>query len=404
MRDNGILKRPFQRRGVIRFAAGTMTAGLTLGATGAAAKTGADRPTAGGAKGRKPLIIDALGGISNVNLRMLPEGKSGDPAELDKGIDARALDDVHASGVSAVNITIGYVAGEMEPFEHSVREVGQWDALIRRKSGHLTKVLTAQDIRDAHISGKTGVILGFQNAAMMGDDASRVEIFANLGVRVIQLTYNIRNQIGDGSMVPENRGLTEFGREVVAQLNANNILVDLSHSGERTCLDALAASKVPIAITHSGCRAVTDLPRNKSDQELKMLADKGGVAGIYYMPFLATGRQALAADLVAHMEHAINVCGEDHVGIGSDGGVSAVDDMPAYRAMIRKEVAARRAAGIGAKGETADIVPMLPDLQGPDKYWKLADMLEARGHKAARIDKILGGNFLRLMDDVWTGA
>ncbi|WP_231862690.1 dipeptidase [Sphingorhabdus sp. M41] len=404
MRDNGILKRPFERRGVIQLAAGTMTAGLALGATGASAKAGADSPTAGGAKGRKPIIIDGLGGISNVNLRILPEEKSGDPAVPDKGIDARALEDVKASGMSAVNVTIGYVAGEMEPFEHSVREVGQWDALIRRNNDRLAKVLTAQDIRDAHGSGKAGVILGFQNAAMMGDDASRVEIFANLGVRVIQLTYNVRNQIGDGSMVSENRGLTEFGREVVAQLNANNILVDLSHSGERTCLDALAASKVPIAITHTGCRAVTDLPRNKSDQELKLLADKGGVAGMYYMPFLATGRQALAADLVAHMEHAINVCGEDHVGIGSDGGVSAVDDMSAYRAMIRKEVAARRAAGIGAKGETADIVPMLPDLQGPDKYWKLADMLESRGHKAARIDKILGGNFLRLMDDVWTGV
>ncbi|MEP2987450.1 MAG: membrane dipeptidase [Parasphingorhabdus sp.] len=392
------------RRHVLQFGAGAVAAGLTFGTTGYAAKASSDMSEAAIAKLRKPILIDALGGISNVNLRLQGGARSNLRERQDKGVDARALADLASSGLSAANITLGYVAGDMEPFEHSVREIGEWDALIRNQPDHLSKVLTAQDIRDAHQSGKCGIIFGFQNAAMMGDDAGRVKLFANLGVRVIQLTYNIRNQLGDGSMVPENQGLTDFGRAVVAQLNANNILVDLSHSGEQTCLDALAGSSKPIAITHTGCRAVTDLPRNKSDKELKLLADKGGVAGLYYMPFLASGRQAHSGDLIAHMEHAINICGEDHVGIGSDNGITAVDDMLAYRSEIRKEVAARRAAGIGAKGETADIVPMLPDLQGPSKYWKLADMLSARGHKAARIDKILGGNFLRLMDDIWTGV
>lgn len=392
------------RRRILQAGAGVLTVGAMSGSIQAIASAGKSTPSIAGTRGRKPIIIDALGGISNVNLRMQPDDLSRAVMRNEKGVDVRALADLIASGMTATNVTIGFVAGDMEPFEHSVREVAQWDALITRNSDNLIKVLGAQDIREAHDSGKTGIILGFQNAAMMGDDESRVQIFGDLGVRVIQLTYNIRNQLGDGSMVPENRGLTQFGRDVLEQLNAHNILVDLSHSGEQTCLDALAASRTPISITHTGCRAVTDLPRNKTDQELRLLADKGGVAGMYYMPFLATGRQAMAVDLVMHMEHAINVCGEDHVGIGSDGGVTAVDDMPAYRTEIRKEVAARSAAGIGAKGETADIVPMLPDIQGPDKFWKLADMLESRGHPPARIDKILGGNFLRLMDDVWSGA
>lgn len=404
MRNRPISAKPIQRRRLLQLGAGALTAGAMLGPKQAMALANDVGSSQASARTRKPIIIDALGGISNVNLRMEPNDQARAAMRNEKGIDARALADVKASGMSATNVTIGFVAGDMEPFEHSVREVAQWDALIRRNSGNLIKVLDAQDIRDAHAAGKTGVILGFQNAAMMGDDASRVEIFGDLGVRVIQLTYNIRNQLGDGSMVPENRGLTGFGRDVLAQLNSKNILVDLSHSGEQTCLDALAASQTPISITHTGCRAVTDLPRNKTDEELRLLADKGGVAGMYYMPFLATGRQAMASDLIMHMEHAIHICGEDHVGIGSDGGVTAVDDMPAYRAEIRKEVAARRAAGIGAKGETADIVPMLPDIQGPEKFWKLADLLEARGHPAARIDKILGGNFLRLMDDVWAGV
>lgn len=357
-----------------------------------------------GIRQRRPLILDALGGISNVNLRLGNSGDTNLRKRQDKGVDDRAFADLSISGLSAVNLTLGYVAGENEPFEYSVSEIGAWDALIRKHPNRLLKVLTTQDIAEAHETGRCGIIYGFQNGAMMGNNADRVAVFGNLGVRVIQLTYNGPNQLGDGSMVLDNRGLTPFGREIVDQLNKHNILIDLSHSGEQTCLDALAYSKKPLAITHTGCRALTDLPRNKTDQELRLLADKGGVAGIYYMPFLAKGRQAMAEDLVDHLEHAIDICGEDHVGIGSDNGISAVDDMPAYRTEIRKEVAARRAAGIGATGETVDIVPMLPDLQGPNKYWKLADILSARGHKSARIDKILGGNFFRLMAEIWTGA
>jgi membrane dipeptidase len=178
-------------------------------------------------------------------------------------------------------------------------------------------------------------------------------------------------------------------------------MVDLSHSGEQICLDAVSASAKPIAITHTGCRALVDLPRNKSDRELRAVAEKGGFVGMYFMPFLAAGRQPMAADLVAHIEHAVKVCGEDHVGIGTDGTVCAIDDMPDYMRALEKEVQQRRAAGISAPGERADIVTFLPDLQGPDKFHKLADLLAKRGHSASRIDKILGLNFLRFAGDVW---
>ncbi|KQV79231.1 peptidase M19 [Massilia sp. Root351] len=347
------------------------------------------------ARVRRPIIIDALGGIDNPNR---PQADQDAPNAI--AIDARSLQDARTAGLSAFNMTIGFVFGKHDPYEQSVREVAAWDAFLRR-NGALLKVHGAADIRRAHQQGRTGVILGFQNAAMMGKDARRVETFANLGVRVIQLTYNGPNQLGDGAMAPENRGLTPFGREVVQALNRHRVLVDLSHSGERICLDAIAASSQPVAITHTGCRAVADLPRNKTDRELRMVADKGGFVGIYFMPFLAIGRQPMAADLVAHLEHAINVCGEDHVGIGTDGNVSGIDDMPAYMRGLEKEVAQRRASGIGATGERADIVTFLPDLQGPDKFWKLADLLAKRGHSASRIDKILGLNFLRTAGGVW---
>src|SRR5204862_82401 len=145
---------------------------------------------------------------------------------------------------------------------------------------------SAADIRRAKAEKKVGLLYGFQNCAMLGKDATRVDVFADLGVRVFQLTYNPANLLGDGSMAPENRGLTPFGREVIARLNDRRVMVDLSHSGERTCLDAARASRAPISINHTGCRALTDLPRNKTDAELRLVAERGGFVGIYFMPFL----------------------------------------------------------------------------------------------------------------------
>jgi len=337
------------------------------------------------------IVVNALGGLNDPNHPEAPR-----PV-----MTPRILADARASGTTAVNATIGYVAGPMEPFQHSVAECAQWDRLIREHDKGLLKVLTAADIARAKRDKKIGVILGFQNAAMMGDDASRVDIFADLGVRIVQLTYNLRNQLGDGSIVPEGRGLTPFGREVVERLNANRLMVDLSHSGRQICLDAARASKQPISINHTGCRALTDLPRNKTDEELRLVAERGGFVGIYFMPFLNLSGHARAVDVVAHIEHALKVCGEDHVGIGTDGGTTPIDDLELYKVALRKEHEDRKAKGIAAPGERADTHPFVDDLRGRDQFRKLHRLLAERGHKPARLEKILGGNFVRYAKDVW---
>jgi len=352
------------------------------------------------------IVLNNLGGLSDPNMRLRNYNKkkeTGNPVAGRKGmaISARALEDAIDSGMTAVNMTLGYVAGDMDPFIYSVQEIANWNRRIRRYDDKLMKIWSAADIRRAKDEGKVGIIMGFQNAAMMGDDASRAETFAGLGVKIIQLTYNVRNQIGDGSMEVENQGLSEFGREVVASLNEARVAVDLSHSGEQTCLDAIRASKTPICISHTGCRALANLPRNKSDEELRLVAEKGGVVGIYFMPFLKEDSFPTADDVVAHIEHAINVCGEDHVGIGTDGGTTGVDDLEAYRAVIDDEIRRRQAAGISAKGEKPGVVPFIPDIQGPGQFQQLADMLYARGHNSARIEKILGLNFLRYYEGIW---
>ncbi len=273
--------------------------------------------------------------------------------------------------------------------------------MIRRNPRDLLKVLSVADIRRARAENKIGLIYGFQNAAQMGDDATRADIFANLGVRVIQLTYNVRNQLGDGSIVPEGRGLTPFGHQVVERLNANRVMVDLSHSGRQICLDAARASSQPISINHTGCRALADLPRNKTDEELRLVAEKGGFIGIYFMPFLNLSGHPTAVDVIAHIEHAIKVCGEDHVGIGTDGGTTPVDDLDAYKIALTREVEDRKAKGISAPGERDDTHPFVDDLRGPDQFRKLYRLLAARGHKPARIEKILGANFMRYATEVW---
>ena len=339
-------------------------------------------------------VINALGGLGNPNSR---DGKR------QAAFEPRTLADAHASGVTAINVTLGYVSGPDDPFESSVRDIGQWDAAIRAFPKDVKKVLSARDILTARDEQKIGLIYGFQNAAMIGSDIQRVEIFANLGVRVVQLTYNPANGLGDGSMASENRGITPFGREVIGALNAQNLMVDLSHSGQQTCLDAARASTRPISINHTGCRALVDLPRNKTDEELRLVASRGGFVGIYFMPFLNLSGHAMAQDVVSHIDHAVNICGEDHVGIGTDGDITPIDDLTAYQTRLAEEIAERRAAGISAQGERPDTYPFVVDLRGPDQFRKLQALLRSRGYSTGRIEKVLGGNFLRFAEDVWRG-
>ena len=222
---------------------------------------------------------------------------------------------------------------------------------------------------------------------MMGQDASRVDVFANLGVRIIQLTYNNANQLGDGSMAPENRGLTSFGHDVVERLNANRVMVDLSHSGQQICLDAARASKQPISINHTGCRALTDLPRNKTGRGIAAgAAEKGGFVGIYFMPFLSLSGHATAADVVAHIEHAFErLRGEDHVGIGTDGGTTPDRRSGGLqgRALQGSTTTAWPRAS-PAPGERADTHPFVDDLSRARTSSASSGRLACwRGHKPA---------------------
>ena len=349
-------------------------------------------------------IVNALGALENPNASAETAGKLLQSGE-DMVVDARAVADAKASGLAAVTITLGYVLGDLPPYPHTLHELDVWDAHLAAHADDLLHVRTAADIRAAHAQGRVGVIYGFQNAVAVGTDPraldERVAGFGARGVRVIQLTYNQANHLGDGAMAPGDRGLSDFGRQTVEALNEHRIMVDLSHSGERTCLEATRTSIAPVSINHTGCRALTDLPRNKTDEELRLVAERGGFVGVYFMPFLNPTGHATAADVVAHIRHAVDVCGEDAVGIGTDGSATPVDDLDAYRADLAAHVAERARAGVGAAGERADTYPFVLDLRGVEQFRTLIRLLEQAGYREERIAKIMGGNFLGYAERVW---
>jgi membrane dipeptidase len=307
-----------------------------------------------------------------------------------------------ASGITAVNVTIsGGGPTGAAAFESTVRNVAFVERELAAHPDAFMQVRTVADIRRARETNRVGLINGFQDATMLEGDLSRIDVFYDLGVRIIQLTYNVRNLVGDGCLEPGNAGLSGFGRAVVGRMNELGMLVDLSHCGRRTTTDAISASTKPVAATHSGCAALAELPRNKTDEQLKLLADKGGVVGIYTMPFLRMSGQPTGADFVRHVEHAIQVCGEDHVGVGSDNSITPLELTPVFRAEHADFVRARRRMGIGAPGEDENVFNYVPELNTPRRMEQIADLLAARGHSSARIEKVLGQNWLRLFGEVW---
>jgi membrane dipeptidase len=303
---------------------------------------------------------------------------------------------IRESGVMAIKATLG---GAMGDFAMAVADIAATDQLIEKKPDLFFQIRTAADFDRARNEKKLGVIYSFESANMLEDKIERVETFRGLGVRVMQLTYNRRTPLGVGCLDGETDGLTDLGRQAIAKMNQLGVALDLSHSNTKTTADGIAASTKPPLITHAGCRAVYQHPRNKEDRELKALADKGGVIGIYMLPYLtASPKQPMLGDYLQHLEHALKVCGEDHVGVGSDVPFFQVDDHDL--AEMKQAAEKRKADGIAAPGE--DRPTYIPDLNTTRKMELIADALLRRGHKTAVVEKILGANFRRVFGEIWT--
>jgi membrane dipeptidase len=236
---------------------------------------------------------------------------------------------------------------------------------------------------------------------MLGGKLENFVVFRDLGVRVMQLSYNRRSPFAAGVMEPDAGGLTPLGREAVTQMNRLGIAIDLSHANPATTTDVLQLSSRPPVMTHTGAAAVHAHPRTKTDEQLRALAAKGGVIGIFDLPYLtASPRQPTVGDYMEHLEHVLNVAGADHVGIGSDVDIAPFDTSPQGMAEFQKESEARRQAGVAAPEE--DRPTYVEGLNSPHRLEIIADQLLKRGHSATVAEKILGHNFARVFAEIWT--
>ena len=299
---------------------------------------------------------------------------------------------LRAGSVTAMNATTVIWEG----FQAAMDNTAAWLRRFHDRPEELAQVRSSGDILRAKEEGRVGVILGWQNTSPIENDLDRLALFHALGMRIMQLTYNERNLLGNGCYERTDDGLSNFGMDAVREMNRLGILIDLSHVGDRTTLDAAEVSQAPVACTHANARSFFDHPRNKTDDALKLIAQGGGVIGANaFPPFFPKGFDATVSDYVDAIEDLVERVGVDHVGLGTD----YTQDQP-------REFFDWIFSQQGTKPRPNP--PVFPDpalhpvgMETPDKLSSVARELASRGYDGESIAKVLGGNWLRLFRRVW---
>ncbi len=302
-----------------------------------------------------------------------------------------------ASGTTAINATLV----TWENFQQTLGYIVDWQDIFRERSAQIIQVMSVDDILKAKQDGKVGVILGWQNSTPIENDLRRIELFRSLGVLIMQLTFHERNFIGNGCLERGDAGLSNFGIDAVHEMNRMGILIDLSHCGERTTLNAIEMSSKPVACTHANAQSFHMHPRNKTDEALKLLAERGGVVGATaFNMFLPGGRESTIENFVDAIDDLVQRIGIEHVGFGTD---FTQDQPQEFWDYIGAQQGTKLPSTFydGPEGY-AELAHAPKGLETPDKIPALTDSLLARGYKPADITLILGGNWLRLFREVWT--
>ena len=300
------------------------------------------------------------------------------------------FNDMHKGGLTAANCTCSI----WESFADTMRNIAQWECWFTDNADLITPVRTTADIRRAKEEGKTGIILGFQNTAAVEDQVGYIQLFKELGVGIVQITYNTQNLVGAGCYEPRDSGLSGFGHEVVAEMNRVGILCDLSHVGAVTSRDVILASKRPTAYTHVLPAALKPHPRNKSDEEIRFIVEHGGLVGVtMFPPFLAKGNASTVEDYVLAIDYVIRIAGEDNVGIGTDFTQDQDDAFFEY-------ICHDKGYGWRVTGPLGDVVNPA-GLRTIGDFPNLTSAMERAGWPETKIRKIMGENWLRLLAEVW---
>jgi membrane dipeptidase len=299
------------------------------------------------------------------------------------------FEDMRRGGLTGANCTCSVWEG----FHGTMANIGQWNRWFREFDDLIVKARTTGDIQRAKDQGKTAVVLGFQNTSAFEDRLEFIEIFKDSGIGIVQMTYNTQNLVGSGCYESTDSGLSDFGREVVAEMNRVGMLCDLSHVGSVTSRDVIEASHKPVAYSHCLPAGLKAHPRNKSDEELRFIAENGGFIGVtMFPPFLRRGPESSVDDYIEAMDYVINIAGEDCVGIGTD--FTQGHGEPFFNWITRDKGYARRLTEFG-------------EIKFPDGFSSIGDFpnvttaMERAGWNETRICKVLGLNWLRLLDEAW---
>jgi membrane dipeptidase len=299
------------------------------------------------------------------------------------------FEDMRRGGLTAANCTCCV----WENFRDSMANVARWKGHFRDHADLITQVFTTADIHRAKREAKTGIILGWQNISGIEDQIPFLVLFKALGVGIIQMAYNTQNLVGTGCYEKHDGGLSEFGHDVVAEMNRVGILCDLSHVGPKTSEDVIRASKKPVAYSHCLPAGLKQHPRNKSDEQIRFIAERGGFVGVtMFPPFLKRGPQSTIDDYVEAIEYCLDIAGEDQVGIGTDFTQGYGREF--FDWITHDKGYGRKLTDFG-------------DVINPEGIRTIGDMpnltaaMEKRGWKEGRIRKVMGENWVRLLKDVW---
>jgi len=311
--------------------------------------------------------------------------------------------DLRAGGIDALNITVCHFEAD---FAEACGEVARWRGILADPDTPWMQIETAADFDAARGAGKIGLIMGWQNSRPIADEPDRLYFFRRLGLRIMQLTYNFRNALGDGCLEPEEAGLTLLGRQAVGIMNELGIAIDLSHVGQRTMLDAIECSTQPVLVTHANARALANLERNKTDDIIRAVAQNGGVIGAsIYGPMCwdqDPKRKPTIDDYLRHVDYIAELAGPEHIGFGTDLATGAN-----YPKMASERGHWRRWEGINRFNRTfGEDIPAryLSDCNKHSDLPKVTEALVVRGWSEDHIRGYLGGNYRRVLDQVWSAG
>lgn len=297
--------------------------------------------------------------------------------------------EMRRSGLTAANCTCSVWEG----FEETVQNIARWNGWFREYSDEIVKAQSVEDIVRAKKDGKTAIILGMQNTTAFEDQIGYVEILKNLGIGIAQMTYNTQNWVGSGCYEGRDSGLSDFGREVVAEMNRVGMLCDLSHVGPKTSRDVIDTSGKPVAYSHCLPAGLKEHPRNKTDDELRYIVEKGGFVGVtMFPPFLPKGPQSNIDDYVYAIDYVINLVGEDSVGIGTDFTQGYGDEF--FKWITHDK-------GFGRKLTDFGEVKNPEGIRRISDFPNLAEAMVRAGWKQAKIENVLGANWLNFLEKVW---